>query len=231
MTIPRLSSDSDPLSLLLSEMIRGRLAGCDFNATILAYLKEMMEFVQGVVLSIEASGKSPAVSCSEGCSYCCHSQVNITPLETLLIHGFVRKQFTCQKIAQLHTRIDTAMTLTQGKTLKQRFQIKTQTPCVFLSENQCSIYPVRPFICRSWNSLDQATCKTAFYSTNHHIEIVTSPMRNYVFQTTRDLFEDCCARRNLETGTHDIPFSMRTSLSAQDPFACWAAGKIQFGRP
>jgi hypothetical protein len=47
------------------------------SATILVTLQEMMEFVQLVVAQLERTGHSPKVACGKGCSYCCHSQINI----------------------------------------------------------------------------------------------------------------------------------------------------------
>lgn len=70
---------------------------------------------------------SPFIACRRSCSACCHYNVHLYPLEAELI---------------------------EKRTGRKRFREKhpaedfTGLPCVFLKDGECSIYEVRPMVCR-----------------------------------------------------------------------------------
>lgn len=216
--------ETDPLKLLLTGMIQPRLNTGVRGEAILVLLQEIMEFVQDIIEPLEKSGQAPCIACSSGCSYCCHSQVNIIPAEALLIFSFISRHFNTAEIDFLKDRIIDNDILTKGKTTRQRVNIKDKTPCVFLKKHTCSIYSVRPFICRSWNSLDKAACKSAFFSSNHNAEIEASPVRNYIFSTARDVFRDLNHKIFLETDMQDVPHAILSCFNSPDALTHWAGG-------
>ncbi|BCS50573.1 hypothetical protein JUNP479_3353 [Aeromonas jandaei] len=71
---------------------------------------------------------SPITTCKSGCGNCCNINVSITKIEAQLI--------------SLHT----------GKELNESLPLNKADfhgePCTFLIDNKCSIYAVRPFVCR-----------------------------------------------------------------------------------
>lgn len=71
--------------------------------------------------------------CRRGCDACCHYPVSVSELEVLWI-----------EINSSHKR---------SQQLKQIEQ-PHGTPCPFLEDGQCSIYAVRPFVCRRHVTLD-----------------------------------------------------------------------------
>ncbi len=213
------AGQQDQLQIILKDVLHKKIKDSNAGETILVHLREIMEFVQDIVEQVEASGQSPSVDCSSGCSYCCYSQVNITPVESLLIHAFIIENFSAVELKGLKAKIRENLFLTAGKTLQDRFTIKEQAPCIFLKEDKCSVYSVRPFICRAWNSLDHKACVSAFHSDKHDSAIDASPMRNYVFQTARDLFVDLSRQMGLETGTLDIPLAISKCLKMVNPFS------------
>lgn len=64
--------------------------GCRFHDAILPVFQEVLEFSESIVENLEENGQSPKVACRSGCTYCCHSQVNIIPIEALLISAFIK---------------------------------------------------------------------------------------------------------------------------------------------
>lgn len=80
------------------------------------------------------------VACRPGCSYCCHQAVAITQAEAELISDFTGQPY----VPSDGIDVDTL----RGQ--------HTGTPCPFLKDHRCSIYPVRPVACRTHYSLEDS---------------------------------------------------------------------------
>jgi len=213
--------------ILLNTALK-KLSAHAFQDTILSVLKEMLAFSQRVIRQLEESGQSPLVSCKKGCSYCCHSRVWVIPVEALLIHAFVQTHFTGKKLKNLQDRLDHTNRLTRGKTIEACFSARHDCPCVFLISEECSIYEVRPSICRSWNSFDMSMCRSAYHSNNPLAEIDVSQARNFVFGETRELFEMLSRQKLLQSEPLNLNTAVSNCLNAADPLGQWAAGKPVF---
>lgn len=80
-------------------------------------------------------------SCKEGCSFCCHIPVDISEDEAAVIADYCTKN----KIP-----ISGAYLINQISKKLQVGKLVPDAACVFLKENRCSIYPVRPMNCRKY---------------------------------------------------------------------------------
>jgi Fe-S-cluster containining protein len=88
--------------------------------------------------------KGERISCAKGCAYCCHINVDINLLEAMVIVHY------CNAMG---IDIDYSYLKQQGKLHghdKERAMSQTHSACVFLKNNECSIYPVRPINCRKY---------------------------------------------------------------------------------
>ncbi len=74
------------------------------------------------------------VACKNGCSYCCHMEVGLYTVEAELIANEIGVPL--QK-------------LQDTPEYRQNGWIDMKRPCPFLVENSCSIYEVRPMVCRT----------------------------------------------------------------------------------
>ncbi|HHF0555863.1 TPA: YkgJ family cysteine cluster protein [Vibrio antiquarius] len=73
------------------------------------------------------------VICKAGCSHCCHINVTVTSVEAKIIANHIGSEV---------------------KTAKPLYSSNYHgKPCLFLINNKCSIYEVRPYFCRSHVSL------------------------------------------------------------------------------
>lgn len=219
-----LFTGQDPLKQLLFENIQTKLQENPFAQSILPAFEQIMEFAQVIIEQLEESGQSPSVSCQCGCSYCCHSQVKIIPIEALSIYTYIKQTFNDIEISDLKKRISSFHGLTRGKTFEQRFSMKQMLPCIFLKSEQCCIYKARPSICRSWNSLSQSDCITAYNSKNSQAEIESSPARNYVYGSARELFELITRQQALQTHTLHMPQAIDDCFNNPDPLTQWSRG-------
>ncbi|WP_299981785.1 YkgJ family cysteine cluster protein [Desulfobacula sp.] len=221
-------AEPNEFKTILVNFTREKMIHGTHQDTILVATQAVMVFVQEMIEQLEASGQSPAVSCGSGCSFCCHSLIKVIPAEALLIESFIRHHFIDSDIQVLKKKIYDYQILVDGKSLKKRVLIKDQTPCIFLKNSICRIYPVRPFICRAWNSLDRSACQSAFRSANHNAEIEASPVRNFIFGTAREIFQEMDSQMALETGLYKIPGAILDCLSHTDSLKRWCMNEPVF---
>lgn len=83
------------------------------------------------------------VSCRKGCSHCCHQRVDMNVAEAQLI-----LDWTHEKDMEVNW---------EKAELQKDWEIQDYTKvgreaaaCIFLKDNECSIYPVRPSACRRY---------------------------------------------------------------------------------
>ncbi len=84
---------------------------------------------------------SPHVACRRGCNFCCHIPVMIFRSEA-------------DRIAAHIGRPAAAVPMESPDRIEARSKQFYRVPCVFLKEGECSIYEVRPLVCRQHHSLD-----------------------------------------------------------------------------
>jgi Fe-S-cluster containining protein len=194
-------------------------------------IRQVLAAAAQVLDSVAGTCQSPAPECASGCSFCCHSRIHVIPLEAVVICAHVRKHFSPAAIQGLKNRICTNLTYTRGRSLAQRVAIKDQTPCIFLKHHVCSIYDQRPFICRTWNSLNRSDCETAFISGNQNAEIPCLSAPNYVYTLARDVVQAVCTRMHLETGRLELVSAMDHCLGLTDAADTFARGVTIFEDP
>ncbi|MCG8619396.1 MAG: YkgJ family cysteine cluster protein [Desulfobacterales bacterium] len=217
---------------LIREKLRDRAGDTPGHAetriNLLPVSLEVLEYVQEIVAELEDGGQSLRVACKSGCSFCCHSQVNIIPLEALLISQSVLAEFKGSEVSALRQRILNMRTAMAGKSEVQAYALKKTLPCVFLASGKCSIYRTRPSICRSWNSVDRSACMSAFHSKDPEAAVQASPARNFVFGTTRHLFGQITGELSLQSETLLLHNAMFDCLDTPDFLARWCSGGALF---
>ncbi len=191
-------------------------------------LAKIMELAGSLVARVHQEQEGEAVACGTGCSYCCHAQVKVTPLEALVIFAWVAHASTPQQRTLLKRRIANNRHLTEGVDLAHRVMVKALTPCIFLKEGTCTIYPVRPLICRAWTSYNSDRCKKAFESGDHTAEIESSGSSNFVYSLARQAIEKICKAYGLESMPLELPLAMAHCFEHTDLFDKWIQGSTLF---
>jgi hypothetical protein len=149
----------------------------------------------------------------------------VLPIEALLILSFLSECFTTKQMCLLMDKIDQRLQRTRKKSLGSLFSIKDELPCIFLENGMCSIYQVRPFICRAWNSMDSSLCKKIFNSGQFNDEIEASSARNLIFESSRSLFADFGRQLKLETVPFEITQAVFNCLNTTNPLPLWLSGQ------
>lgn len=124
--------------------------------------------------------------CHKGCSHCCHMAVSITQFEALYIKQYIERNWSKKQINNLYSQIkqlkfkhpeifNMSFIATENKT-------KIRIPCIFLENNCCSIYNVRPVICRTYISLSPSeVCYDALFNPqSNQMPIEISMLNNFL---------------------------------------------------
>lgn len=100
-------------------------------------------------------------ACFAGCSHCCHVSVDATPLEAGVIADHVRSlpaERRAEVIAGLRRQVEHKRATSDDLDAYAAAKV----PCAFLSvRGDCSIYPIRPLLCRGYHSVDAQRCADA----------------------------------------------------------------------
>jgi len=96
--------------------------------------------------------------CHHGCSFCCFQRVNANAHEVFLILRFVNERFSQQERAELVSRLADYSRRCSAMTIDERNEQAIR--CPFLVDGRCSIYSVRPLVCRAYHSNSQHLCET-----------------------------------------------------------------------
>ena len=82
---------------------------------------------------------APDVTCRKGCAHCCRIPVAISAGEARQIAKFIGR---------------TAHPVSTPATREENIARFTGKPCPFLKDNLCTVYEVRPMVCRLFHSLE-----------------------------------------------------------------------------
>ncbi len=109
------------------------------------------------VFATELSDSEMTIACCAGCYYCCHVKVDVQPGEIFLIADFIRGRFSAAKQANVLNKAQENWKKIEPMTFDQ--QCDAGLPCPLLDEGKCSVYSVRPSVCREAHSLRAEPCK------------------------------------------------------------------------
>jgi len=129
--------------------------GKDANA---ALKKSYERYDNLIAKSFNESTTKP--DCKAGCAFCCYYKVEARAHEILLIKEYINKQFSAEQIARVKTALEANASIIRNLTPEQH--LTTNLKCALLDNNQCSVYPVRPFRCRNFHSTNAQACETSF---------------------------------------------------------------------
>lgn len=218
----------DDYSVALTKGVRGAVAKAmpELTAARLdAFLAELFGIADSTLARLVA--KDPPrrqVACKEGCAYCCHLYVQVTPLEAVRIaRSILARGAEAAAIAREH--VAAAYKRTAGKDALDRNLLAV--PCPLLQDGRCSVYGERPFVCRGANSADDDACRRGMGSATYvplptfiHQRNVYAAVGNGVAMGLLDAGE----RPNLL----ELVAALHLALAHDDPFTAWRSGALDF---
>ncbi len=109
--------------------------------------KELYKAIDNFFLNASEENKKE-IQCKAGCTACCFIDVDVSGVEASVIINYCKEN-----------GIDIDREYLTKQAAVGRRSYSSLSRCVFLKENLCSIYPVRPIACRKhWVKTDPALC-------------------------------------------------------------------------
>jgi Fe-S-cluster containining protein len=169
-------------------------------------------------------GEPTGLACKRGCNHCCHMPVASTGPAVLRMAAALRERLSKADFAAALARVVALDEKTRGVPWSPG--LRAPTPCAFLVDGACSVYAVRPFVCRAWNSTDAEACKRA-------LSEETVPMRFDVFQRAtfagiESGIKEALSAYRLDTQDLELAPAMRVAMQNEDACERWLAGEPLF---
>ncbi len=121
-------------------------------------ISHAITFISKLQLSVDhvvqTSFDRQTIDCKAGCSHCCNVRVEALEPEIFFIAQELRKNPPDILEDVIESLRQHAATVKDVSIQDYHFQ------CPFLKDHLCSIYPVRPAVCRKVHSFDVEKCKT-----------------------------------------------------------------------
>jgi Fe-S-cluster containining protein len=140
----------------------------DGAAKVSAYADEMIETIK--------RRHRPALDCKEGCAYCCRKPGVLASIPELLrVLEHVQLTFNEAETRGLAQRARGYAAQMEGRNCNA--PVDESVPCPLLVNERCSVYEVRPLVCRGYNSTSVDACRAAHDKSNALVPIF-APLRD-----------------------------------------------------
>jgi Fe-S-cluster containining protein len=165
--------------------------------------------------AIDALPSKAQHACAAGCSFCCYLPVDVLAPEAFRIAAHLQQTRSPGELAALAYRL--------GAHAQRTFGAR---PCVFLADGRCSIYEVRPMVCRGYNSLSKERCE-AFY---HDASIDLRGTKDRVAGRLAEAMEDGViaglTALGLDAQWYELPGAVLRALETTNGPTRWAQGEV-----
>jgi Fe-S-cluster containining protein len=105
----------------------------------------------------EQADPPPCSACKEGCDWCCHLTVGTSVPEVVRLLEYLRQNLSPEEFGALRDRVRRLDE--QRRERRAAGRDEAGLPCALLVNYRCTAYPVRPLMCRGFNSSDAAACE------------------------------------------------------------------------
>ncbi len=116
--------------------------------------------VKNVYLEVDLKLKNESKVCSKGCSFCCYQVIRMFPVEEAPISKYVEDQLSSEIKTTIKANLEKWLSFlddnTPNKQLNEhdinefsKIAASQKIACPFLINHECSIYKVRPLVCRT----------------------------------------------------------------------------------
>jgi Fe-S-cluster containining protein len=105
-------------------------------------------------------GDASLIACGPGCAHCCVVNVAVLQPEVATIVAYLERKLAAGELLALQQKVGALYAAIRW--LDEEERIRWKQPCALLDEaGNCSVYPVRPLLCRGMTSIDPETCRQA----------------------------------------------------------------------
>ncbi|MDP1930366.1 MAG: YkgJ family cysteine cluster protein [Gammaproteobacteria bacterium] len=184
--------------------------------------------LDAVIASSMAATKTQ-VDCQRGCDYCCYYKVSASANEIFLISTWMQTRLPAERVESILVAARENAARIAHMTTAQHLSSNIQ--CPLLVDGACSIYDVRPAMCRKHHSLNVALCKQSY----EHPEDISIPNPEEPQVGMRALAAIAGAREGIEragldAGLYDLSTALLETFTDNKPEKRWRKGKKAFSK-
>ncbi len=167
------------------------------------------------------------IACHKGCNYCCNLRVEARAHEVFTITRYVQKTFNEKERRSLLDRLRETVESITGLSREEHFAKNIE--CALLVEGECSVYEVRPSMCRKHHSVDVEQCRLTFE--NPHDLAIPPVGHQLLIQATRTAvlgFRDGMEKAGLDSTLYELNSAVLAALQNRECGKKWRKGKKAF---
>ena len=164
-------------------------------------------------------------ACAAGCAYCCHLTVEASAPEVFLIAAHLQAHLPAGRLEAVKARVRQTASAVRG--LSPDARVRAAMPCALLENGQCSVYPVRPLGCRSWNSRDVRACAQVMHDGGGDLRPVQDQRPGGIESGVRAGFAAALSAAGLpedDTRRCELNTALEIALESPAALAGWLAG-------
>jgi uncharacterized protein len=184
------------------------------NASVLGLIRQVHD---GMTTAIEALPSKAQHACAPGCDFCCYLPVDVLAPEAFRIAAHLEQTCSPEALATLVYRL--------GAQGQHDFGIR---PCVFLANGRCSIYEVRPMVCRGYNSLSKERCEAYHHDASVDLKGTKDRVAGRLAEAMEDGVVAGLEALGLDAQWYELPSAVLRALETTDGPARWARGEAVF---
>ena len=184
-------------------------------ASTLAFVRHIQQSVDRVVGA--AAERGARIDCQAGCSHCCNARVEALAPEVFQIAQHL-EALAPVALADTLDRLQAHAAAADAPAAGWA----ERTPCPFLVQRLCSIYPVRPAACRKAHSSDAGRCEANAPAIPQHLEVVLKA--EALISGTAGAYRE----RGLDGARHELVGAVLRALREPSAQARWQRGEQVF---
>jgi Fe-S-cluster containining protein len=191
-----------------------QLASNPTRPHIIHFIANLQRGVDSVTQAAIDGGSQFA--CKAGCTHCCHVRVEALEPEVFLIARELR-QWPDQKLGEVIVRLQNHVAIVKSMPVEQH-----RIACPFLQQNLCSIYAVRPSVCRKAHSFDVTKCATPGADIPQNLDLVLKA--EALMKGTTEAYRSI----ELRASAHELGQAVLLALTDDAAESRWADGAAIF---
>jgi Fe-S-cluster containining protein len=156
-------------------------------------------------------------ACAPGCFFCCYLPVDVLAPEAFLIAAHLQRMRSASELTNLLWRLAAHSQHDFG-----------QRACVFLAQGQCSIYDVRPLVCRGYNSLSKERCEAFYHDASIDLTGTKDRTATGLAEARQEGLIAGLKALGLEAQWYELTSAVLRALETDDGAARWARGEPVF---
>jgi Fe-S-cluster containining protein len=167
------------------------------------------------------------LACQEGCDACCHNLVELTPPEALLIGHHINRHFSEAEKDRVLSQVAKNLALAAGQTKAALATLRQDLPCPLLRGRTCSVYPIRPLVCRAMHGLNRERCDAELLSGSLAGSQYYAHRHEIALSVSAGLLEGCRVL-GCQAGALDLNRALHDFFTRENPLERWIAGEEVF---